>query len=132
MKQQFEERLQTIESKVLDVGLQVVTQTYQALVSEDTPLATKADQMGLQHQINNINGQLSQIIGLLKNSSDKQDIRESPIGPCFPTPPCTRKRPNQTRIPEKSENDDDTYFTQEAFETSAASNLDIGMEGCED
>lgn len=131
LKQQFEQRLETIEKKLLDVGIQVVQQTYQALVSEDTPLATKADQMGLQHQVNSINAQLTQIIGILQNSPVIQRYHAESVLQMNSTPPRTGKRPNQNRTPEKHESDEE-FFTQDTPVPSATSNQDEGMEGCED
>jgi C-terminal processing protease CtpA/Prc len=131
LRQYFEERLQTMENQVVDIGQQVVKQTYQALIQEDSPLATKADHMHLQYQINSIHGQLAHIIQLVSKPHDPPPATTELIeAPATPQRSGT-KRPNSSRTPEKPDRDDD-HSGEQTNLPSATSDLDEGMEGCEE
>lgn len=86
--------------------------------------------MELQLQITNIHHQLAQIIQLVSKPPDYAHTLQS-ITPAPTSPPrIGNKRPNVNRTPEKlsykeaSKEDEDQV-------TSATSDLDEGMEGCE-
>ena len=131
LRQQFEAKVHTMEKKILDIGEQVVAQTYQSLVQEDSPLATKADHMQLQLQINSIQTQLAQIIQMISKSSDHPNSSNAKVTAVETPPRVGHKRPNSNRTPEKPSREeilcDDTKTV-----SSATSDLDVGMEGCED
>ena len=107
-------------------------QTYKALVNEDSPLVTKMDHAHLQHEMSVITSQLSTLIRMFKQSNDKvlypQEL--SPPGSPHTSPLRTGKRLKQNRTPEKAGLVYD-LFTQESNASSATSDPDEGMEGCE-
>lgn len=123
--------MQKMESKVIEVGKQMVANTYKALVNDESPLATRLDHLKLQHQVDNINSQLAQIIRMMTTTTTPQDQPRNDHEPMPFSPPRTGKRPNQNRTPEKNSSNKE-WFTQETAVSSAASDLDARMEGCED
>jgi hypothetical protein len=130
MKQDFEQKLQAIEKKVLAMGEQMVNQTYLALVHEDSPLATKADHLKLHHRVDNINLQLAQIIRMMSTAPPEANPQTEYRDTGVTSPPRTGKRPNQWSTPEKYSHDT-KLGTQDTNMSSATSDLDEGMEGCD-
>lgn len=129
LQQDFDQQLKELENKVIDIGKQTVAQTYQALVQDDSPLATRTDHLKLQNQVDNINVQLAQIIHMLTQTSSDKNARTADFS-CPFSPPRTGKRLNSNRTPEKYTQDTE-FLTQSHDFTSATSDLDVGMEGCE-
>jgi hypothetical protein len=127
LKSEMQTKLEAMEGQMKELGKQVAVQTYQALVMEDGPLATKSDHVQLQTEMGLISTQLSKVIQMLSSTSAAtsamQDITTGPTR--------TGKRPNKNRTPEKKCLFGDPY-TQENSDTSATSDLMEGVEGCED
>lgn len=118
-----------MERKFIDIRKQMATDTYQALVNSESPLATKTDHLKLQHQVDNINAQLAQIIRMM--TKEDQPTHSDLHTMVIHSPPRIGKRPNKNRTPEKYTHDRVQSSQDTAF-TSATSDLDEGMEGCEE
>ena len=125
LKQEMQKQIDEVTTQMKELGQQVATQTYQALVKEESPLVTKTDHAKLQHEINLISTQLTTIIGMFKQGSTPT---ESPtnITPGSPARFVKRQKPNRT--PEKHSDPS----TQDHSVSSATSTSDEGMEGCEE
>lgn len=101
----------------------------QALVNDDSPIAMRSDHLKLQHQVDKINVQLTQIISMLAPPSHDTD---SPKNDPMPfSPPRTSKRLNSKRTPDKYSQGLE-FHTQSPTFASATSDLDVGMGGCEE
>ena len=112
-----------LEKQMEEMGKQVAVQTYQKLVNEASPLATKSDHATLQHEMNVISIQLSTLIQLFQKAP-----QQAPNS--MDSPPRSIKRNKPSATPEKTSILADC--NQEQFVSSATSTPDEGMEGCEE
>ena len=62
LKKEMQNKIDEVTHQMKELGQQVATQTYQALVKKESPLATKTDHAQLQHEMNLISTQLTTII----------------------------------------------------------------------
>lgn len=139
LKLEFQQKLEAVENQMNNLADQVATQTYQALVKDESPLVTKADHAHLQHEISVVTSKLTTIIQLFQNNvipPPQADIVHTPPRQSeVLLPPSslsrTTKRPKPTLSPIKMSMCEDMY-TQDQSVSSANSNPDEGMEGCED
>ena len=121
LKQEMNSKLAAVENQMKEISKQVAAQTYEALVNEASPLATKSDQVHMQHEINMISTQLATLIQMMKPAQNE-----------IATPPRTgAKRSKLNRTPEKTTGIQD-LITQDNEVPSTTSDLDEGMEGCEE
>lgn len=133
LKKEMQSKIDVVEDQMKELGKQVALQTYQALLTEDSPLATKSDHAHLQHEMNVISTQLSTLIQMFQSgipsatatstSSRSQSDESSPLR--------TTKRPKPNTTPVKLFPDED-MLTQDASVSSATSDPHEGMEGCEE
>ena len=132
LKKDMQQKLDKMEQQMKELGQQVAVQTYKALVNEESPLVTKADHAHLQHEMNVITSQLSTLIRMFKQSNDHAGSSKetNSSGTENTSPPRTGKRLKQNRTPEKAGLVYD-LFTQDSNGSSATSDPDEGMEGCE-
>lgn len=138
LKQEFQSKLEAVESQMKDLGKQIAVQTYQALVKEGSPLATKTEQEILRQDVSLIKTQLATLIDMFQRPPNTKTTsgdmeRQSPVMPH--TPPkgsdIQSKRTRVTTSPIHMASLDDIY-TQEISGSSAASIPEEDMEGCED
>ena len=136
----MQSKIDEVTSQMKELGQQVATQTYQALVNKESLLATKTDHAQLQHDMNLISTQLTTIIAMFKTGVQAQPIslQEFPTqhsshatdnNPNSPTRQPKRSKRNMT--PEKLDRQFATH-TQECSVSSAASDSEESMEGCEE
>ena len=119
LKQEMQKQISAVEAQMKDLAQQVAVQTYQALVTEESPLATKTDHELLKQEINSISIQLSTLIQLVQ--SGPRHIHAS-------TPPRTSQKRKPTMTPEKLSYG--SIHTQDEEVSSATSFYE--MEGCEE
>ena len=139
LKLEFQQKLDAVEHQMKNLADQVVSKTYQALVKDESPLVTKADHAHLQHEISVVTSKLTTIIELFQNSKiplpPTDIVHTTPYPSGEPLPPSfssrTTKRPKPTLSPIKMSVCEDMY-TQEKSVSSATSDPDEGMEGCDD
>lgn len=129
LKQEFQRKLDTVERQMKDLGKQIAVQTYQALVKDDSPLATKTDQEILRQDVRLIKTQLQTLIQMLQQPAPAH-------GPVMPhTPPkghdTAPKRTRTTTSPIKMMSFEEVY-TQDNLGSSTTSIPEEDMEGCED
>ncbi len=124
LKKEMQEKMHQMELQMQEMSQQVAVQTYQALVKEDSPLATKKDHAVMQQEITAVSKQLSTLIKLLTKGPSIEDNM-------ITSPPRTIKRTKPSMTPEKN-GDISTLFTQDTLLPSATSDPDEGMEGCEE
>ena len=120
----MQEKMDELENQIKEMTQQVATQTYQALASESSPLATKADHANLQFEMTVISKQLSAIIHMFQGDRQFELHNAS-------SPQRTSKRTKPCTTPEKI-GEVTEILTQDNFVSSASSDPDEGMEGCED
>ena len=129
LKQEMQKQIDEVTTKMKDLGEQVAVQTYQALVRAESPLVTKHDHAILQHEISTISTQLSMIIKLFEQGTNK------PTSPNEDTtcgsPPRTSKRSKPSSTPTKLQTQDSDY-TQDQSISSASFDPDEGLERCEE
>lgn len=130
LKKEMTEKMAEMEGQMHELGKQVATQTFQALVKEDSPLVTKTDHAHLQREMNVITVQLSKVIQMLSATPESQQPG-SHTQPGNMSPPRTNKRLKQNRTPEKLLGFDQPSTNQDAQGSSAAFESDEDLEGCE-
>jgi hypothetical protein len=123
LKLDMQQKIAKVEMQMKELGQQVAVQTYQALVKEESPLATKTELTQLKQEVTMVSTQLSTLISMLQHGTIITPIQAS-------SPPRNQKRTKLNLTPEKSFLDD--ILTQEKSVSSATSNLEEEMEGCED
>ena len=134
LKLDMQSKLDEVTSQMRELGEQVVLQTYQALLKDESPLATKMDHAHLQHEMSTISTQLTTLISMLQKTpvqpATPPDRPESPDNYTISTVSLPRnvKRQKPTTTPEKATRPTLEY-TQDCSVSSASSNS--GMEGCE-
>jgi hypothetical protein len=128
----MQEKMQAVEDQMKDMGSTIAAQTYQALVTHDSPLATKTDHAHLQHEIGVISSQLHTLIDMFKSgvSTGAHHLTPTPAAPTSPHR-TSNKRLKHNLTPEKTNKFED-LLTQANSDSSAASALDEDSEGCED
>lgn len=140
LKIEMQSKIDEVTTQMRELGEQVAIQTYQALLKDESPLATKTDHAKLQHDMNVISTQLSTIINLFQSPTTipQPGVRSPSIEPNLhisnitPTSPArTGKRPKPNTTPEKSTRTADVQ-TQDCSVSSATSVSEESMEGCED
>jgi hypothetical protein len=131
LKQEMQNKMEAMENQMKELGKTIVVQTYQALSTEDSPLATKTDHIRLQNDVSVITKQLSQILQLV--SKGLNPVAPSPSSTTDSTMSPTRngKRLKKNRTPEKTNFVED-MITDDQYGPSATSDLDEESEGCED
>ena len=130
LKKEMQEKMEAMENQMQELGKQVATQAVQALLTDDSPLATKTEQAQLQNDIAVITNQLSTLIHLVSTGKNIATPSPEPSVIALSSPPRTNKRLKQNRTPEKQNLEE--FFTQDSPVPSATSEPDEGMEGCED
>ena len=130
LKQEMQKKMDEMESQMKDLGKQVALQTYQALVTEESPLAMKSDHVTLQHDMSIINTQLTTLINLISTGTGIVTAPPSHQAITM-SPPRNTKRHKQNRTPEKANLFGD-HPTQENTVPSATSDSDEEFEGCEE
>ena len=130
LKQEMQNKMEAMENQMQELGQQIVHQTYQALSTDDSPLATKLDHVKLQNEMSIINQQLTQLLQMLSIGMRSNAQLQNPIPVSAASPPRTGKRLKKNRTPEKMSSLDDMLI-EENNGTSATSDLDEGSEGCE-
>lgn len=138
LKKEMDVKMKAMEIQMKELGQQIVVQTYQALVTDDSPLATKTDHAQLRHDINIMSAQLNAFITMFKSGQQgtipktRIQSEEPAVMPnILATPPRTGKRPNKNRTPEKG-NRYEVLYTQDTEFSSATSNLDEELGECEE
>jgi hypothetical protein len=126
LKKEMQEKMEELESQMKEMSQQVAVQTYQALASESSPLATKTDHATLQFEMNAISKQLSTLIKLFQANS-----QEDPNSTASPPRTTKRNKPSNTP-PEKERDIESDIFTHGTSVSSATSDPDEGMEGCDE
>ena len=116
-----------LENQMKELGKTVAVQTYQALVSNKSPLVTKADHIRLQTEISLISTQLSTLLKHLHPASNTE-IGKTEANDSSPTRNIKRSKPS---TPPKSptlggKNSNDDYSV-----SSTTSTHNSKMEGCE-
>jgi hypothetical protein len=124
LKQEMQKKMDELEAQMKEMTNQVTAQTYQALVSDASPLTTKTDHAILQHEMNIISKQLTTLIHLFQSKSQQDQAGTE-------SPPRTTKRNKPCKTPEKLSPVSDVY-TQDNLVPSATSEPDEGMEGCDE
>ena len=132
LKKEMQQKIESLETQMLELGKQVVYQTYQALVTEDSPLVTKTDHLQLQHEMNAINAQLSTLIQMVSVNTGLRPANQDQHPPNVTSPPRTNKRLKQNRTPEKITYSSDPFTQDDNSLPSATSDPEEGFEGCED
>ena len=82
-------KINNMEAKMMELGKQVLaTQTYRALVNDESPLVTKKDHAVLQQSISNITNQMSQLLQALQGNqnSDSMTLMQDPSVTMSPPP----------------------------------------------
>ena len=140
LQQEFQKKLEVVERQMQDLGEQIApVQTYQALVKESSPLATKTEQEILRQDVNLIKIQLNTLISLVQNQNHQPPIHQESIqilSTLTHTPPKgSTTLPKRTRVetsPVRRMTSLEDVYTQEPLESSAASIPEEDMEGCDD
>ena len=115
-----------------DLASNIVMQTYQALLSDESPIVTKTDHAHLQHEIGVISTQLNTLIDMFKTGTPTGAHIPATTSPITMSPPRTsNKRLKHNLTPEKSTKFED-LLTQGNNDSSATSDLDEDSEGCEE
>lgn len=139
MKLEFQEKLDAVEKKMVEIGTNVATQTYQALTGDGSPLATKQDQEYLKQEVSLIQTQLATIIKMFNTGQtlpqeEKKQPDSMPVSILQHTPPSNHdtasKRSKVYFTPVKMKPLDD-LFTQDHSVSSTNSTPEEEMEGCE-
>jgi hypothetical protein len=140
LKMEMQQKIEKMESQMKELGQQVAIQTYQALVNEESPLATKTDHANLQHDMTRISMQLSTLITMFQTAPPSQhnlaqiscdlNALANPNASSSSSPPRNTKRSKPNLTPVKM-NMLEEVFTQDCSVSSASSTPDEGMEGCE-
>ena len=131
LKSEMNQKMSHMERQMKDLATTVATQTYQALITDDSPLAMKKDNAHLQHDMDMINTQLATLIRMITSGNGNTPLPAGTNLVCTMSPSRTGKRHKQSLTPEKK----GVYegpFTQDSPISSATSDLDEGMEGCEE
>jgi hypothetical protein len=87
----MDERLAALETAMATMVAQVVEQTYNSLVSADSPFATKADNVKLQGDVEGISAKIDSLMQLMTASptspprAKRVDHKETPLRPSAPT-----------------------------------------------
>lgn len=139
MKRDMQVQIDELRFQMQDLGQQVATQTYQALVKEESPLVTKTDHAQLQHEMTCISTQLTTLIGMLQPNLPA--LQSFPISnlhqhqhPTMDITPMNldrkllKRKPSST--PEKPPRQHEPS-TQDCSISSASSDSEQSMEGCE-
>ena len=141
LKLEMQAKIDEVTSQMKDLGQQVAMQTYEALVSEASPIVTKTDQVLLQHDISVMKTQLSSMMSMFQNVTIIPRNLEGVENVSNTTPPTTiiaktrssarslKRKPSST--PEKGPSSMEDPFTQDHSFSSAASSSVASMEGCE-
>ena len=119
----MQQKIDAVARQMQDLGKQVAIQTYQALMTDDSPLVTKTDHAHLKQEMSLMTTQLKMIVNLLQISSVVPNTETSPSR--------TTKRPKPNQTPEKLATTE-LVLTQEPNLSSATSDLEEEMEGCEE
>lgn len=122
LRQEFESRIATMENQLQELGKQIATQTYQALVKDNSPLATKAE-------LNQISKQLTTLLQMFQSNLNGSPNTNHNQPNVTGSPLRITKRPKPTLTPEKTQHAD--LLTQDSFMSSASTPPNDGEEGCE-
>ena len=131
LKAEMQNKMTVMETQLKEIGKQVVNQTYEALLTEESPLVTKTDHAHLQSEMSLISKQLSTLIQMISKGRVSSDMSENQMEITM-SPPRTSKRLKQNTTPQKTNYTHGDFSTQESDVASATSSHDEGMEGCEE
>ena len=129
LKLEMQSKIDEVTDQMKNLGQQVAAQTYQALVKEESPLVTKADHANLQTEMSSISMQLSTIIKMFQTVNNHHLPSVTDSTPPSPARFSKRSKPNLT--PEKQLGVS-PVFTQDLSVSSATSDPEEVMEGCEE
>lgn len=135
LKHNMQQQMEALEQQMKDMSKQVAVQTYQALVNESSPLVTKSDHAVMQHEINTISVQLATVLRLLQAGTSSSIPASSAVpSASVDNAPCTPRITKRTKpsTPPGKPKHLDYLLTQENIDSSATSDPDEGMEGCEE
>ena len=138
LKHEFQKKMDSVQNQMAEIGEQGATQTYLALVKEDSPLATKHDTEVLRQDVSLIKTQLAAIIQWFQAGNQVPGppglLPQPTTTTVVHTPPSSQKTdPKRSKVyttPEKMRPLDFSK-SQDQSVSSAASTYE-GMEGCED
>jgi hypothetical protein len=131
LKQEMQRKMEAMENQMKELGQSIVLQTYQALSTEGSPLATKTDHARLQNDMTIITQQLSTLLQIVSKGTGADVQSPSLNTVSVMSPPRTGKRFKKNRTPEKS-SFLEAMITDEINGPSATSDFDEESEGCED
>lgn len=140
LKIEMQSKIDEVATQMRNMAKQVATQTYQALVRDESPLATKTDHARLQNDISSITTQLSAMMAIMQNSTITPHQPPAPTqlksvttttsnAAPGPVPRNLKRKPTLT--PEKDIRPVE-LFTQECPDSSTTSSSVASMEGCEE
>lgn len=112
LRQELQTELDSMKSQMTEMAQIVATQTYQALATADSPLATKVEFAKLDHRQSIQESQLATIIELLKGSHPPTD-----------SPPRNLKRTKPTLTPVKKNLCTEVLFDNTSTITSPADSI---------
>ena len=128
----MQNKMTFMETQLKEIGKQVVNQTYEALLTEESPLVTKTDHAHLQSEMSLISKQLSTLIQMISKGRVSSDMSANQMEITM-SPPRSSKRLKQNTTPQKTNyTTHGDLSTQESDVASATSSHDEGMEGCEE
>ena len=131
LKKEMQAKIEIVENQMKELGQQVALQTYQALITEDSPLVTKSDHIHMQHEMTVISTQLNTLIQMFQTGVSST-VHSPPRSPVIDSgSPRTVKRSKPSTTPVKLFPVDDQEIHDTSF-SSATSDPQEGMEGCED
>lgn len=131
LKMEMQANIDEVKAQMQTLGEHVAVQTYQALLQEESPLATKKDHAHLQQEISVISAQLTTIINIFQHGTGQQRHLPVPTDNTPSSPLRGRKRTEPSDTPEKM-SVCRALYTEDNFISSATSDPDEGMEGCEE
>ena len=115
-----------------DLGKQIATQTYQALLTEESPLVTKTDHARLQNDMTLISSQLTKLIQMFSQGQESTGSSAMQMEVTL-SPPRNSKRLKQNTTPQKVSYLGDLSTQESDVEVASATSChEEGMEGCED
>lgn len=131
LRQELRTELDLMKNQMKEMAHAVATQTYQALATEDSPLATKAEFARLDHRQSIQENQLATIIELLKGGHSKEDdITSRSIDTT--SPPRNLKRTKPTLTPVKKNLCTDVFSTQSTDDEHQSSELNMTSQSLDD
>jgi len=119
LKQEMQNKMSEMEHKMKALGQQIADQTFQALLTDDSPLVTKSDHALMKQEMSFISSQLATLITLMSKSKSLNPTVGSE-GHATMSPPRQSKRTKPSATPEKLIQPH-ALFTQDTSFSSATS-----------